>query len=102
MAAEDHLHAEIVSLEKRLAELDAEREGLLVSLEQLQLRYKAESKLPSPSQIFNPSSAATSLSNAEKVALFRSLFRGRDDVFPLRWENSKSAKAGYSPACHNE
>jgi superfamily II DNA or RNA helicase len=102
MAAEDHLHAEIVSLEKRLAELDAEREGLLASLEQLQLRYKAESKLPSPSQIFNPSSAATSLSNAEKVALFRSLFRGRDDVFPLRWENSKSAKAGYSPACHNE
>ena len=42
MAAEDHLHAEIASLEKRLAELDAEREGLLASLEQLQLRYKAE------------------------------------------------------------
>jgi hypothetical protein len=102
MAAEDHLHAEIASLEKRLAELDAEREGLLASLEQLQLRYKAESKLPSPSQIFNPSSAATSFSNAEKVALFRSLFRGRDDIFPQRWENSKSGKAGYSPACHNE
>jgi hypothetical protein len=99
MAAEDHLHAEIASLEKRLAELDAEREGLLASLEQLQLRYKAESKLPSPSQIFNPSSAATSFSNAEKVALFRSLFRGRDDIFPQRWENSKSGKAGYSPAC---
>ena len=102
MAAEDHLHAEIASLEKRLAELDAEREGLQASLEQLQLRYKAESKLPSPSQIFNPSSAATLFSNAEKVALFRSLFRGRDDVFPQRWENSKSGKAGYSPACHNE
>jgi superfamily II DNA or RNA helicase len=102
MAAENHLHAEIASLEKRLAELDAEREGLLASLEQLQLRYKAESKLPSPSQIFNPSSAATSFSNAEKVALFRSLFRGRDDVFPQRWENSKSGKAGYSPACRNE
>ncbi len=102
MAAENHLHAEIASIEKRLAELDAEREGLLASLEQLQLRYKAESKLPSPSQIFNPSSAATSFSNAEKVALFRSLFRGRDDVFPQRWENSKSGKAGYSPACRNE
>ncbi len=42
------------------------------------------------------------LSNAEKVALFRSLFRGRDDVFPRRWENAKTGKAGYAPACHNE
>src|SRR5262249_9764526 len=42
------------------------------------------------------------LSNAEKVALFRSLFRGRSDVFPLRWENAKTGKAGYAPACRNE
>jgi len=34
----------------------------------------------------------------EKIALFRSLFRGREDVYPRRWE-SKSGKAGYSPAC---
>ncbi|WP_407919190.1 TOTE conflict system archaeo-eukaryotic primase domain-containing protein [Deferrisoma camini] len=26
---------------------------------------------------------------AEKVALFRSLFRGRDDVYALRWESKK-------------
>ncbi len=44
----------------------------------------------------------TTLSNAEKVALFRSLFRGRDDVFPRRWENAKTGKVGYAPACHNE
>ncbi len=37
----------------------------------------------------------------EKVAVFRSLFRGRDDVYALRWEN-KSGRAGYSPACKNE
>ena len=40
--------------------------------------------------------------NAEKVALFRSLFRGREDVFPRRWENSRTGKSGYSPACANE
>ena len=34
--------------------------------------------------------------------LFRSLFRGRDDVFPRRWENPKTGKTGYAPACHNE
>ncbi len=37
----------------------------------------------------------------EKIALFRSLFRGRDDVFPKRWQNQKG-RSGYSPACANE
>ena len=41
------------------------------------------------------------LSPAEKVALFRRLFRGRTDAYPLRWESAKG-KAGYSPACGNE
>lgn len=39
---------------------------------------------------------------SEKVALFRSLFRGRDDVFPHRWESLSSGKAGYAPTCRNE
>ena len=38
----------------------------------------------------------------EKIALFRSLFRGRDDVCPRRFESRKSGKTGYSPACANE
>jgi hypothetical protein len=42
------------------------------------------------------------LSSVDKIALFRLLFRGRDDVFPRRWENAKSGKSGYAPACHNE
>lgn len=41
------------------------------------------------------------LTTDEKVQLFRSLFRGRSDVYPVRWEN-KVGKAGYSPACANE
>ncbi|WP_026078051.1 DEAD/DEAH box helicase family protein [Pseudomonas sp. PAMC 26793] len=36
-----------------------------------------------------------------KLALFRSLFRGRTDVYPIRWE-SKAGKSGYAPACANE
>ena len=31
-----------------------------------------------------------------------SLFRGRVDVFPKRWENPKTGRSGYSPACSNE
>jgi len=39
---------------------------------------------------------------AEKLALFLSLFAGRDDVFAKRWENAKKGTAGYVPVCHNE
>lgn len=37
-----------------------------------------------------------------KIALFRSLFRGRDDVYPRRFESRRTGKAGYAPACGNE
>jgi superfamily II DNA or RNA helicase/very-short-patch-repair endonuclease len=39
---------------------------------------------------------------AAKIALFRSLFRGREDVYPRRFESRKTGKAGYAPACANE
>lgn len=41
-------------------------------------------------------------SKIEKIALFRSLFKGREDVFPRRFESLKTGKSGYQPACGNE
>jgi hypothetical protein len=41
-------------------------------------------------------------SSQAKIALFRSLFRGRDDVYPRRFESRKTGRAGYAPACANE
>lgn len=41
-------------------------------------------------------------STQEKVTLFRRLFRGRDDVYALRWQSSSSGRSGYGPACANE
>ena len=38
----------------------------------------------------------------EKVSLFRSLFRGREDVYPRRFESRTTGKTGYSPVCSNE
>ncbi|WP_366929498.1 DNA primase small subunit domain-containing protein, partial [uncultured Thiodictyon sp.] len=38
----------------------------------------------------------------DKIALFRRLFRGRTDVYPVRWESPSTGKAGYVPACANE
>ena len=42
------------------------------------------------------------LSTVEKVALFRRLFRGRTDAYPIRWESKTTGKSGYAPACANE
>src|SRR5262245_47986637 len=53
-----------------------------------------------------PPSLAATVTNgspaADKIALFRRLFAGRTDVFPTRWENPKSGRSGYAPACANE
>lgn len=97
---DDSLRNEIADLEIRLAELERERASVLSALEQLKLRHTIP---PKPtSQVAGIAASRMALSNAEKVALFRSLFRGRDDVFPRRWDNSKTGKAGYAPACRNE
>ena len=45
--------------------------------------------------------AVTAFTSDDKIALFRRLFRGRADVYPVRWE-SKAGKSGYAPACANE
>ena len=39
---------------------------------------------------------------ADKVKLFRSLFRGRTDVFPVRFVSKKTGNPGYAPACSNK
>lgn len=48
-----------------------------------------------------PSSVSTLLPDA-KIKLFRRLFHGRNDVYPIRWESKTTGKPGYSPVCANE
>ena len=38
----------------------------------------------------------------DKIALFRSLFKGREDVFARRWYSKTNDKSGYQPVCENE
>ena len=47
-------------------------------------------------------STSTILTPDEKVDLFLRLFQGRKDVYPVLWQNHKTGKKGYSPACSNE
>jgi superfamily II DNA or RNA helicase len=43
-----------------------------------------------------PAPNKAKLSTSEKIALFRSLFRGREDVYAQRWD-SPDGRSGYSP-----
>lgn len=38
----------------------------------------------------------------ERVILFQSLFKGREDIFARRWFSTTTGKAGYQPVCINE
>lgn len=59
--------------------------------------------IPTESESYTPTQPPTTLgqrlSTAEKIALFRQLFRGRVDTFPIRWESTKG-HAGYAPSGH--
>src|SRR5438093_2383689 len=53
--------------------------------------------MPQPQSLVHQTS-----SSKAKIALFRSLFRGREDVYPRRFESRKTGKSGYALACANE
>jgi len=103
MTRRDELLHEITREESRLAALNAEAEASSVRLTALQSELAAE---PTAQIVIPPTQVSVMVeaptTNAEKVSLFRSLFRGREDVFPRRWENAKKGKSGYSPACNND
>ena len=86
-----------------LARLRAENVRLIALLEAngIEWRVPAEptSEVPVPATESEPLSL--NLDTDAKLALFKRLFRGRADVFAVRWE-SKVGKSGYSPACANE
>jgi hypothetical protein len=96
--------AEIAHQEQRIAKLRSEVDACEARLsnlrEELVLLPPEEARTSPPATPAPQVPAPTS--NAEKIALFRSLFRGREDVFALRWENPKIGKSGYSPAYTSE
>jgi superfamily II DNA or RNA helicase len=82
-----------------LAALQAENARLIALLETHGIKWRLPPE-PRPLALTEPEPSR--LSTAEKVALFRRLFRGRTDVYPVRWESKSTGKAGYAPACANE
>jgi superfamily II DNA or RNA helicase len=82
--------------QESLAKLHAENARLIALLESHGIEWRApQSSPPSVSEL-------SRLSTAQKITIFRQLFRGRTDVYPVRWESKTTGKAGYAPACANE
>ena len=81
-----------------LAVLQAENERLIALLEANGIKWRLTS-VPTTSP---PKPESSRLSTEAKVALFRRQFRGRTDVYPVRWESRTTGKSGYAPACANE
>jgi hypothetical protein len=88
---------QLASIRARLKELDAERDALTVCLERLTSEPGSGANRNFAGASVHSASTAT-----DKIALFRRLFAGRSEVFPVRWENRSTGKSGYAPACANE
>ena len=85
-------------LERRVAELEKENAELRAQLGISGTKTTAVE----PLQDIFPAAVHKYSSPDEKIQLFRSLFRGREDVFAKRWYSAKTEKSGYSPVCANE
>ena len=99
-----------------LTALRAEREQLRAENAHLRSLLGLTDTEPSPAKLAFPPAARAAVEPdppdsrtpvtsdspvAAKLALFRTLFRGREDVFAVRWQ-SKAGRSGYAPACAHE
>lgn len=102
VAEKSNIEAEMARVRARLANLDAERQQLQREMASLEVRLAAKHAPAVKQPSFEDAPVTNSSPSHEKVDLFRRLFAGRPDVFPVRWENRKTGRSGYSPACANE
>ncbi|MGH9956473.1 MAG: TOTE conflict system archaeo-eukaryotic primase domain-containing protein, partial [Pyrinomonadaceae bacterium] len=103
MQSDDHLRTELAEAKAECERLREENVKLRTRLGDNNARTDTRPivapKVPVPAH--KNSQAPQSVTNSShpdlKVSLFRSLFRGRDDVYAVRWEG-KGGRTGYSPA----
>ena len=93
----------IAEAEKELARLEARRASVLETIKKLKEEKDRVSSFSPESLDLDENAPVTKQSpESEKIALFRMLFKGREDVYPRRFESRRTGKAGYQPACGNE
>ena len=99
IASIDDIAGQIATLQHRPRAVDRERSDISSRLNLLEQARAA-------GDVVKPDRAAAIVtlfsSSDAKIALFRSLVRGRADVLPRLWENRKTGQAGYAPMRRNE
>ena len=98
----EQLLAQIAVEETRLAELDSRRAAAHARLKALRDQLPASPAPTGTSELPLAADTTVPITPAEKVTLFRSLFRGREDIFPTRFTSRKTGRAGYALACNNK
>ncbi len=96
----------IEAAEKDLEALDKRRAVLLEQLKELKAEKNRMRVEEAPPGYSPPADGQTFVTNRssekDKIRLFRALFRGREDVYPRRFESKKTGKSGYQPTCRHE
>jgi len=93
----------LAAAEEELSRLNARRKDILEQIDNLK-REKAllcKKSSESSDEIYIPTVNSQSSVDA-KIALFRTLFRGREDIYARRYESVKTGKTGYFPACRTK
>lgn len=94
-------------LKEKIALLDIEREKLLRDLQNLEqdsvvLNNKNINQTQQLEVKESTSRYIPNFYSDENIKLFRSLFRGREDLYARFWISKKTGKSGYTPVCKNE
>ncbi|MFZ1043074.1 MAG: DEAD/DEAH box helicase family protein [Anaerolineales bacterium] len=98
MKSLDEINQSLAKTEEELARLNSLRTKLLARITELQQEKALSSDNPSfPQQSVILASVTSQSTQESKIALFRSLFRGREDVYAKRFENPRTGKKGYQP-----
>ena len=84
---DDPVDSEIADTEARLAALDREQAALLARLGRLRQERFPAAPAPQSNRELPGATVTKDSPVAAKLALFRRLFRGREDVYARRWES---------------
>jgi hypothetical protein len=97
------MDARIAELVARLTALERERAEIVAEIDTLRSARSGKTaaiKVVPSAKAGDPIDRNSTIE--KKIALFRRLFSGRSNVFPVRWENRTTGHSGYAPACANE
>jgi hypothetical protein len=99
---QEKINKQILAAEKELVALDAKRAALQNRIRQLNDLKQAIADEQPPFDRLSQPNVTNDSNEKQKIALFRSLFRGREDVYPRRFESKRTGKSGFQPVCRNE